>query len=202
MSQAGLVNATGVPLLPTDFVEDSGAATPAGNILNINGASGISTLGVGNSVTITGQPIFVKKVTLSSADVKALHGTPITAISAVGANKAIVVLGASSQLFYAGTNVFTAAACQTIELYYGTTASIDEAGSSLVSNAMITSAAHKFTILGSKVNFLDNQALGVVDNVDVTLYNPNVAEIGGNAGNDNYIIVSIAYFIAELSPPT
>ena len=202
MSQAGIVNATVVPLIGTDYVADAGTATPAANILNVKGAVSITTSGVGNTLTITGQPIFVKKVFLSAAEIKALNATPKVAITAAGANKAIVVLGAASQLYYGGTTAFTAAAAQTIELYYGTATPIDAAASSLVSNSMITSVANKVTVLGSKVNFLDDQAQALIDNVNVTLYNPIATEITGNIADDSYIMVSIAYFIADLAPPS
>ncbi len=53
MSQAGLVNPTIAPPGSIDFVEDVGAATPIGNILNIVGSNGITTSGAGNTVTIS-----------------------------------------------------------------------------------------------------------------------------------------------------
>lgn len=42
-----------MPAVPTTFVEDTGAATPALNILNVLGGTGIDTSGAGNTVTIT-----------------------------------------------------------------------------------------------------------------------------------------------------
>lgn len=45
---------SGTPTVATDYVTDSGTATPAANIINILGVSGVSTSGAGNTVTITG----------------------------------------------------------------------------------------------------------------------------------------------------
>lgn len=54
MSQGGIISATGSnPGIPSSFVEDVGVATPAANILNIVGGSGIQTTGAGNTVTIS-----------------------------------------------------------------------------------------------------------------------------------------------------
>lgn len=53
MSQAGLNNVTSTPTVATTFNEDVGTATPVANVLNIRGASGITTSGAGNTVTIS-----------------------------------------------------------------------------------------------------------------------------------------------------
>lgn len=55
MSQAGTSNITSSnPSIPTSFNGDAGTATPISNILNVVGASGVTTTGSGNTLTITG----------------------------------------------------------------------------------------------------------------------------------------------------
>ena len=53
MSQAGIINSSGMPAVPTTFTTNAGNATPALNVLNVLGAGEITTSGAGNTITIT-----------------------------------------------------------------------------------------------------------------------------------------------------
>ncbi len=59
MSHAGQNSRSAVaPTVPITFVTDSGNATAAANILNVLGASGVSTSGAGNTITVSGALIW------------------------------------------------------------------------------------------------------------------------------------------------
>ena len=81
MSQAGLVNPTIAPPGATNFVEDIGAATPIGNILNIVGVDGITTSGAGNTVTIG---LVEPKIKGFATTIGAVTGDPITIVLGAG----------------------------------------------------------------------------------------------------------------------
>jgi hypothetical protein len=56
VSQAGILNAVTTPLPPeiaTEYICNTGIAVPAANILNVFGATGTTTEGSGNTITIT-----------------------------------------------------------------------------------------------------------------------------------------------------
>lgn len=79
MSQAGIINASGVPTAATTFVTDAGIATPALNILNIitagGGTDGIQTSGAGNTITITPTPM---SITGGAVTIGAVTANPVT----------------------------------------------------------------------------------------------------------------------------
>jgi len=84
MSQAGIINASGIPTAATTYVTDAGVATPALNVLNIvtqgAGLLGIQTAAAGNVITITTTPAAVEG--------------GITTIDAITADPVVMNLGA------------------------------------------------------------------------------------------------------------
>lgn len=125
--------------------------------------------------------------TLTSAQIKALHGTPITAVSSPGSGFVIQIISATASFVYGGTNVFVAAAAQTIAIYYGTTTQ----ALSVLSNGSIIGTANVLTASGSPI--INNSSTASYANLSMTLYNPVATEISGNAANDNVIKWSISY---------
>jgi len=83
MSQAGIINVGGGPVPgPTTYVENTGAATPALNILNVvTGATdGIDTSGAGNTITISMRNRLYGTVTTNDATITTAVTLPLGAI--------------------------------------------------------------------------------------------------------------------------
>jgi hypothetical protein len=159
-----------------------------GNVLTSDGTNwtSASSSGIGN--------LLIAHKTLTSSQIKNLHGTPIEIIAAPGSGKAIQLIAFAARFNYGGTNVFVAGAAQTVSLYLNnnTTALLGSA----VSNAMIVASATKFSSLSPfNVGTSVNQVAGVVDNVNVAAYNSVATEISGNAANDNTIDIVVSYYI-------
>jgi len=156
----------------------------SGNVLTSNGTNWTSAAaGSGTLLTVTKN--------LTSAQIKAIHATPIEIIAAPGSGKGIVIVSVAAKLNYGGSNNFTAAASQTISLYWnnGTTLA-----SAAVANAFITQANNRFSVTPT-TTVLSNSAAGILDNVNIAAFNPIVTEIAGNAAGDNTIDIIAAYWI-------
>lgn len=89
MSQAGPLNESGNPAVPTSFVTDAGTAVPAANTLNILGGTEITTTGAGNTVVInfTGGSVTTSLTGNSGGAVSPLAGN----INTVGTGSITVV---------------------------------------------------------------------------------------------------------------
>ena len=158
-------------------------AGTSGNVLTSDGTNWNSTAAANSSsiVTVTGQ--------LTSAQIKALHGTPIQIVAAPGANKYISIVKWSASYVYGGSNVFTAGAAQTIAIYFGTTTSYSTA----VTNASLVATNSTLTALGPPV--FNTVTTSLYANTAVNWYNSVATEISGNAGNDNVVNWSVSYIV-------
>ena len=203
ISQAGLVrfdgtsNFTGVTLTQYNTLVGSSSngitsVSPgtSGYVLTSNGAS------ANPSYQLLSSALIVKKVTLTSAQIKALHATPIELIAAPGAGNGIQLVTYSAKVNYGGTNVFVAGAGQRVDIMFNNTTTQIINGNSFVSNSMITAAASSFSWANqtSGTTFTGELA-GVLDNVNVTAWNPVATEISGNAANDNTIDIILGYHV-------
>jgi hypothetical protein len=157
-------------------------AGTSGNVLTSDGTNWTSATPTGGFTTVTG--------TLTSAQIKALRATPQTLIAAPGAGKVIVILSASAKFTYGGSNVFVAAASQTITLSYGATAVSAINTANWLSNGDIVGTTNRWSNWSGNLT----TTYAAVSNVAIVAYNSVATEISGNAANNNTIPWSITYF--------
>lgn len=160
-------------------------AGTSGNVLTSDGTNWASSAPPGGGILIaTG--------TLTNSQIKNLRGTPIQALAAPGSGKIIVPIFFTSRLNYGGTSAFTAAASQTIALYYGAgTSSISQA--IIMNNSTITRTSSYEYWNTYNTSYANPASNG--DNQPVYLYNTVATEISGNAANDNTISWAFHYYI-------
>lgn len=160
-------------------------ATPgtSGNVMTSDGT---------NWTSATPTPIYqVATGTITSAQVKALHATPIQIVAAPGSGKIIVILKMSMKLNYGGSNVFVAGASQTIDAYFGTAVS---AGTNLANGGIVAAASQ---IQLNSAN-LSAAAYASCANTALNYYNSSATEISGNAANDNTLTYHVVYYIVTI----
>ena len=161
-------------------------AGTSGNVLTSDGTNWTSSAAPGGGVTtVTGS--------ITSAQIKALHATPITIISAPGSGKVIQVTASAMKFNYGGSNVFVAGASQNVKLYYSTTTQLSGNG---ISNSTLVGTATTYQF----PNTISAQtaAAAAVENLAVTLYNDVATEISGNAANNNTITYSVSYIVLSI----
>lgn len=160
-------------------------AGTSGNVLTSDGTNFISQApaGAGALLSVSGQ--------LTSAQIKALHATPIQVIAAPGAGMVLLPTYYFVSFVYGGSNVFVAAASQTISLYYGTTTS----AISLMTSSQIAGSSSTIKNLSTT---LSATAPTNFTNAALNLYNPVATEISGNAANDNVVNYQILYYVASV----
>ena len=180
----GVVYYDGTRLVTTTV----GTAT---QVLTSNGAGVAPTF----QAISSSSSFLTKKTTLTSSQIKALNATPIQIVAAQGANKVIVPISAVTHVIYGGSNVFVAAASQSIDLYFSN--SPGKIALPIIINATLVGNQTKFSIIVGDDQ--SRQSTGIYDNVGLFLVNPVATEISGNAANDNQVVVFLTYYIADVS---
>ena len=178
-----ILQSDGTNIVNTTATYPSTAGT-SGNVMVSDGTNWVSTTPI----------IYQKSITLTSAQIKALHGTPIEIIPAPGAGKIISICNCMTRMVYGGTNVFVAAAGQRIALYYNNNTTVI---SDIVTNASLIASADRYGLMIQSLP-AGSAASGIYDNVNVAAYNVFSTEITGNAAGDNTINIQITYVIMSV----
>jgi hypothetical protein len=134
---------------------------------------------------------------LTNAQIKALHGTPIQLLAAPGAGKIIACIQVWLKLVYGGTNAFTGAAGQTVNIVYGTAGSISFASNIVMQNAALTDTKTNYNLLGVGADIQDIASTSL-ENLGLFAYNASTSEINGNAANNNTITYLITYQVISI----
>ena len=163
----------------------AGVSVSNENLVTINTATGQlgSTAGGGGGFSYV-------TVTLTSAQIKALHATPITIIPAPAAGQMILVNQAVGQLNYGGSNAFVNAGGQNISLYFGNSTN-SLASNPLMTYAQIVATSNQIAAPAGVANGPSTSILATA----IVASQPSATEISGNAANDNTIKVDVWYQI-------
>jgi hypothetical protein len=161
-------------------------AGTSGNVLTSDGTNW-------NSSAPPGGGVLNASGTLTSSQIKNLHATPITAIAAPGVGKVIQPLTGAFKFNYGGSNVFVAAASQTVTL---NTAGAANTFVVVANNPTITASSNQ-TML-PVILAISTNASATLDNAAITFANSTATEISGNAANDNTITWNINYRIVTI----
>ncbi len=192
MTGAGFTASPTTPFLvqiggTNSYELDEVAIGSSGQVLTSNGAGVAPTF----QTVSAGGGLLTASGTLTSAQIKGLHGTPIQAVAAQGSGTVIVVVSTFSSFVYGGSNVFVAGASQAVSLYIGTVTLINSG----VPNTIIVGTT---STSGSSATGWTHTATSSVSNVGLNWYNPVVTEISGNAANNNVINWSITYRVVAV----
>jgi hypothetical protein len=156
----------------------------SGNVLTSDGTNWVSSNGI---ITVSGS--------LTSAQIKALHGTPVSIIAAPGAGKVIRVMAVTAKLVY-GSNQFVDGGGAGIILAQGLSGTTANSPT-LVSSSIITAAITTICINKPPASDLTG-VTAIFNNNPLYAYNTSATEITGNAANDNSINYVISYMIVTI----
>lgn len=144
-----------------------------------------------NNITTS---IFNTKITLTSAQIKALNITPVQIIPAPGSGKTIFILNFMCKLIYGGNNAFTGSGGIYLIYKASSGAQASSGGASNIS----TNTQNATAIISP--NFFSDHATGTnaqIQNEPLLAYNYGSA-FAGNASGDNTVKITVNYMIVQI----
>lgn len=180
-----ILRADGTNWEPTTATFPNTAGT-SGNVLTSDGTNWVS------SAPSSGATISVATVTLTSAEIKAAMGTPVTVIPAPGAGQIILPIVFWGSFNYGGTNAFTNG--QILSVRWNNAGVTTSAfGGSLISGTQIEGTADAYVGI-SPASSSATRPPADIENKPVVVVNVGGSEITGNAANNNTITVVVLYY--------
>lgn len=164
------------------------AGITAGTGISVSNGAGTITL-ASSSGLLTATP------TLTSSQVKNLHGTPIQAIAAAGAGTVLWPIAVIGKLNYGGSNVFVAGAAQFIALMYAPVSNNNRPFNVLL-NAQLVASSNQYNI--NTTYTITGAAATQYENTDLVFYNTSATEISGNAAGNNTVSFQILYKVVTI----
>ncbi len=139
--------------------------------------------------------LLVAKLTLTSAQIKALRATPIEIVAAPGAGKVIMPISAYYYFLYGGTDAFTNLQTCAVRINNaGTLTQIYELGPIGLGG---TTSSFSQTSLVSSTSPLTSVPTDMI-NRQAIFKNVGASEITGNASNNNTLSIAMIYYVWTL----
>jgi len=164
-----------------------------GGTLAVTGAQTLTGLTTCVAGAVLGTDKIITETTdLTSAQVKALQGTPVAITAAPGAGKFIQFLGATLALNY-GSNGFTESTDNLVIEYE--TSGVDASGAIEMTGFIDQTVDTIMTVIPTAIA---GAAATSFNNKKLMLKNTGDGEIAGNAANDSVLRVSVTYVVRDL----
>jgi len=195
-------NASGVPSWTAlssngQLIIGSAAGSPAAATLTAG--TGISITNASNSITIAatggGAGLQSATVVLTSAQIKALAGTPQTLVAAQGAGTAIILVRAVWKMTYGGTNAFTSGS--SLGIWYNNSGTVVALANGIATTTMNgTQSRYSLVNVAEITGFTGT--LSAMENVPLTISNTTGTDFTGNAANNNTLTVQAVYYVVTI----
>lgn len=207
MSQSGIVSSKSAPSPPsvaTSYVEDSGTAVPALNVLKVKGDSNIiSTSGSGNTITISSASSVPTSFTTNSGT--AIPSANVLQVNGDGVN--ITTSGSGNTITITGSTPFTPN--KTVQLYDDFIGQVNGSlGTSCYSsytwqgNATNNNATGSELITNGHPGVIENASLGAGANWSLFLQNVNTNPFNTFVLGGGILVINWVFNIRALSNST